>query len=216
MCEAVGIKGIAKNMGLDFSITLSTDSSAAKGIATRMGLEKVKRLETRTLWAQDKIDEGMVVIKKIGGDRNVAEILTKYLSSPRLRSLSQSQSWRGGTHWRHSCRENRNVEFLMICSHGLSPQRLRICAWRPLPERPRPRMCRNLKPKLERGCSDGVLPKALHAMTCKWWYSPNGHVAKVSGQSECKSHSLVSVGSVLFCSGSFVRVSGSCVSLAVD
>ena len=130
MCEAVGIKGIAKDMGLDFSIILSTDSSAAKGIATRMGLEKVKRLETRTLWAQDKIDEGMVVIKKI---------LTKYLSSPRLRSLSQSQSWRGGTHWRHSCRENRNVEFLMICSHGLSPQRLRICAWRPLPERPRPR-----------------------------------------------------------------------------
>ena len=59
MCEALGIKGIAKDMGLDFSITLSTDSSAAKGIATRKGLEKVKHLETRTLWAQDKIDEGI-------------------------------------------------------------------------------------------------------------------------------------------------------------
>ena len=42
MCEALGIKGIAKDVGLDFSITLSTDSSAAKGIATRKGLEKVK------------------------------------------------------------------------------------------------------------------------------------------------------------------------------
>ena len=48
---------------------------------------KVKHLETRTLWAQDKIDEGVVVVKKVGGDRNVADILTKYLSSPRLRSL---------------------------------------------------------------------------------------------------------------------------------
>ena len=71
MCEALGNKGIAKDMGLDFSITLSTDSSAAKGIATRKGLGKVKHLETRTLWAQDKIDEGIVVVKKIGGDRKV-------------------------------------------------------------------------------------------------------------------------------------------------
>ena len=37
--------------------------------------------------------------------------------------------------------------------------------------------------------SSTPVPPALHAMTCKWWYSPNGHVAKVSGQSECKSHS---------------------------
>ena len=87
MCEALRIKGIAKDMGLDFSITLSTDSSAAKVIATGKRLAKVKHLETRTLWAQDKIDEGTVVVKKIGGDRNVADILTKYLSSPRLRSL---------------------------------------------------------------------------------------------------------------------------------
>ena len=43
---------------------------------------KVKHLETRTLWAQDKIDEGIVVVKKIGGDRNVADILTKYFSRP--------------------------------------------------------------------------------------------------------------------------------------
>ena len=31
MCEALVIKEIAKDMGLDFTITLSTDSSAAKG-----------------------------------------------------------------------------------------------------------------------------------------------------------------------------------------
>ena len=65
MCEALGIKGIAKDMGFDLSIILSTCSSVAKGIATRKGLVKVKHLETRTLWAQDKIDEGKVVVKKI-------------------------------------------------------------------------------------------------------------------------------------------------------
>ena len=64
MCEALGIKGIAKDMGLDLSITLYTDSSAATGIATRKGLGKVKHLETRTPWVQDKIDEGIVAVKK--------------------------------------------------------------------------------------------------------------------------------------------------------
>ena len=77
MCEDLGIKGIAKDMGLDLSITLSTDSPAAKGIATWKGLEKVKHLETRTLWAQDKIDEGIAVVQKICGARNVAYTLTK-------------------------------------------------------------------------------------------------------------------------------------------
>ena len=141
-CEALGIKGIAKDMGFDLSITFSTDSSAAKLIATGKGLEKVKHTETRTLWAQDKIDEGKVLVKKTGGGRNVADILTQHLSSSRLRPLlatSQSQSWKEGIHWPHSCRVNRNVASLMICSHGLSPQRLRVCAWRALPERTRPR-----------------------------------------------------------------------------
>ena len=56
MCEALGIKGIAEGMSLDLSITLSTDSSVAKMIATRKGLGKIKHLETRMLLAQDKID----------------------------------------------------------------------------------------------------------------------------------------------------------------
>ena len=71
----------------DLSITLSADSSAAKEIVKRKGLGKFKHLETTTLWATDKIDEGKVVVKKISGDRNVADILTKYFSSSRLRSL---------------------------------------------------------------------------------------------------------------------------------
>ena len=138
MCEALGIKGIAKDMGLDLSITLSTDSSAANGIATGKGLGKVKHLETRTLWAQDKIDNGIVVVKKIGGDRNVADILTKYLSNSRLRSLSDIpvKKLDGRHSLARSCRVNHNSASLMIRSHCLNPPRLRVCAWRPLPKRP--------------------------------------------------------------------------------
>ena len=87
LCEALGIKGIARDMGLDLTIELLTDSSAARGIATRKGLGKVKHLETRTLWVQDKVDAGVVAIKKIGGNDNPADILTKYLSGAKLQSL---------------------------------------------------------------------------------------------------------------------------------
>ena len=126
-CEALGIKGIAKDMGFDLSITFSTDSSAAKLIATGKGLEKVKHPETRTLWAQDKIDEGKVLVEKTGGGRNVADFLTQHFSSSRLRPLlatSQSQSWKEGIHWPHSCRINRNVASLMICSLWPKPATL--------------------------------------------------------------------------------------------
>ena len=53
MCEALGIKGIAKDMGLDLGITLSTDSSTAKGIATRRGLG-----EGQTSGNQDAVGPG--------------------------------------------------------------------------------------------------------------------------------------------------------------
>ena len=98
MCEALGIKGIAKDMGLDLSITLCTDSSAAKRIATRKRLGKVRHLETQTLRVQEKIDEGKVAVKKIGGDRNVADILTMYLTSLRLRSLLADLTEMEGRH----------------------------------------------------------------------------------------------------------------------
>ena len=82
MCEALGIKGIAKDMGLDLSIILSTDSSAAKGIATGKGLGEGQTSVDQDAVAWDKIDEGRVVAKKIGGDRNFADILTTYFFEP--------------------------------------------------------------------------------------------------------------------------------------
>ena len=59
-------------------------------------------------------------------------------------------------------------------------------------------MCRNLKPIFRNSVLHPALahsmmeycPKALHAMTCKWWKSPNGHVAKVPGNGDCKSRPL--------------------------
>ena len=60
-----GAKAMAKDVGREVDISLDTDASAAKGIACRRGVGKVRHLHTPLLWVQQKVDEGLVV-RKIG------------------------------------------------------------------------------------------------------------------------------------------------------
>ena len=56
-CEALGVSGLVEDLGgKRMQIELGTDSSAAKGIATRRGIGKGKHLETRTLWVQSQVE----------------------------------------------------------------------------------------------------------------------------------------------------------------
>ena len=89
--SCLGIKGLIRDLtGEDVSVVLGTDSSAAKGIATRRGVGKVKHLETRTLWVQEHVARGTVRMKKIPGTENPADLLTKFLSAPKLEHLVKS------------------------------------------------------------------------------------------------------------------------------
>ena len=54
-----------------------TDSSAAKGIASRRGLGKVRHVEVNQLWVQEKVADGSIGLSKVGGDINLADSLTK-------------------------------------------------------------------------------------------------------------------------------------------
>ena len=76
--------------GTVLGIELSKDSSAAKAIATRRGVVKVKHLETRTLWVQDLVDRGRIKVKKICGQTYIADLLTKCLSGVKLSELLSS------------------------------------------------------------------------------------------------------------------------------
>ena len=58
-----------------------TDSSAALGIASRSGLGKLLHLETHTLWLQEKVRTGAIMVKKVRGEVNPADIFTKHLPS---------------------------------------------------------------------------------------------------------------------------------------
>ena len=87
-CEGIGLSGLVHNpTGKDLKIGLETDSSAAKGIATRRGVGKVRHLEVRTLWQQYQVDRGRIRPKKVDGATNSADVCTKYLDAARLTSL---------------------------------------------------------------------------------------------------------------------------------
>ena len=77
--EALGKEALAKDLGFKVKVQLMVDSSAAKAIASRSGLGKVRRLEVRHLWVQDATSRGRFAIKKAHGKRKPADVLTKPL-----------------------------------------------------------------------------------------------------------------------------------------
>ena len=82
--RAKGLQAMAREIGLtgmDQPITLSTDSSAAKSFASRRGLGRMRHVETRHLWLQEEVLARRVVVAKVRGEGNPADIATKYLST---------------------------------------------------------------------------------------------------------------------------------------
>ena len=59
------------------TVRIWTDSSAAKAVAKRRGLGKLRHVELKWLWVQDMVKEGRVKLKTVRGEENVADHLTK-------------------------------------------------------------------------------------------------------------------------------------------
>jgi len=75
--EALGMQSIMRDLGWDCRIRLLVDSSAAKSIASRTGLGKLRHLEIKFVWLQECVRRGKVVLSKVRGDMNPADVLTK-------------------------------------------------------------------------------------------------------------------------------------------
>ena len=64
-----------------------TDSIAAKAISNRRGLGKVRHVDVKFLWVQQRTLNGDIEVLKADGDTNVADVGTKHLDAKRLESL---------------------------------------------------------------------------------------------------------------------------------
>jgi len=84
----LGFQSLMRDLGCELKVRIWTDSSAAIGICTRQGLGKLRHLDTQTLWIQQAVRSGRIDLRKIGGEVNPADLLTKHMSSQdKLRRL---------------------------------------------------------------------------------------------------------------------------------
>jgi hypothetical protein len=54
---ALGVRSMLHDLGVEVQIRLRTDASAAKGIASRRGLGKIRHIEVNQLWLQQKLGQ---------------------------------------------------------------------------------------------------------------------------------------------------------------
>ena len=79
--SALGFQSMLRDLGVKTSITLYTDSSAARGIIHRAGLGKLRHLETGYLWLQSAVKAKKLQVRKVLGAENPADLLTKHLAA---------------------------------------------------------------------------------------------------------------------------------------
>ena len=73
-CVGLGIQSLFRDLGIEVEVHINTDSSTGKSIASRKGVGKVRHLDTRELWIQERVARGDLRLKKVPGEENLADI----------------------------------------------------------------------------------------------------------------------------------------------
>ena len=81
--SAIGlsVQSLMADWGYQLSLKVHTDSSAAKGTCSRRGLGKLRHVQTRYLWVQERVANSELEVAKVGTDDNPADMCTKALSA---------------------------------------------------------------------------------------------------------------------------------------
>ena len=78
--QGLGLQTIGRDLGIEMSLCIMSDATAAIGISRRRGLGKVRHLATADLWMQDRIRKGDFTLEKILGADNPSDMLTKHVN----------------------------------------------------------------------------------------------------------------------------------------
>ena len=70
-----------------FGFWVLSDSSAARAVTARTGSGRVKHVEARYLWVQDRVRKKQFSLGSIDTSHNTADLGTKFHSGERLREL---------------------------------------------------------------------------------------------------------------------------------
>ena len=76
--ELLGLRELFREWHRPIALVLEGDSSACKGTINRTGSGRIKHLEVKQLWIQDKAKEKELEFKKVPREYNAADCLTKH------------------------------------------------------------------------------------------------------------------------------------------
>ena len=71
------MRSLLADLGITATIEIITDSTAAKGTASRVGIGKIKHLDVGWFWIQDFVKNRDIVLMKINGKVDPADLMTK-------------------------------------------------------------------------------------------------------------------------------------------
>ena len=88
----IGVTNLMADIGfkLNEPILLRVDSTACLGMASRKGAGRVRHIHTPCLWLQTAISEGKIVIDKVEGSVNPADLGTKVLPQASIQRILQA------------------------------------------------------------------------------------------------------------------------------
>ena len=96
---SLGFQSLLADIGITIPVRVWTDSSATLGICGRQGLGRLRHIDTRCLWIQQRVRDGTIQLYKVRGEENPAGLFTKHLvCRDRILSLLQlfGCGYRGG------------------------------------------------------------------------------------------------------------------------
>ena len=112
--EGLGFQAVASDFGVELRVELWVDLSTAQSISSRNGVGKTKHVEVKFLWIQEVVRGSRIVVQRVAGDRNPADLLTKPHSAGRI---GEVVSWVGSRILRRRCGPPSRIRWADVVEH---------------------------------------------------------------------------------------------------
>ena len=84
MAQGLGIQSLCADMLWPLKVRVHSDATAAIGISKRRGVGKIRHLEAKDLWIQDKVEKKELMLGRVPTADNMSDIGTKYVPAVTL------------------------------------------------------------------------------------------------------------------------------------
>ena len=78
--ELLGVRSMLRDCGVESEGVVYADSSAALAIARRKGAGKMRHINVKSLWVQERQNEKGLALRKALGTEKPADLITKHLA----------------------------------------------------------------------------------------------------------------------------------------